>query len=377
MMSANITAASTPCRRTGWSVTSAQSSGVCATSQNECRSRIARYSGSDRPACRMNQHGRALDRLAPGGPDEERLHPRSRLVAPCRRDLSPSAGARRPTRRRRRARVEHRPRRARERRHDRLGRRHQPRLPLARRPRQPDRLGRLAHAARRRSRPASARPSRSACARRSRPARYRLAFDLVAERRAWFSELGSPMLVARRRRRASARASRAPRSRTRSSRRPTGRSASAPRTPRATASSRARSSGPAACCTRARARSPTTSRARAASRASRAPLLCPSVLAGHRARAARRRRRPARLRGAARRAVGLRRADRAQSSTAIRSSTRVKTNAPSDERDRRGDDEVDHVGARAAGDPTRSRRARRRSAARAGCPSAAPSSSVS
>ena len=57
MMSANITAASTPWRRTGCSVTSAQSSGVCATSQKECRSRIARYSGSERPAWRMNQTG--------------------------------------------------------------------------------------------------------------------------------------------------------------------------------------------------------------------------------------------------------------------------------------------------------------------------------
>ena len=57
MMSANITAASTSCRRTGCSVTSAQSSGVSATSQNECRSRNARYSGSERPACRMNHTG--------------------------------------------------------------------------------------------------------------------------------------------------------------------------------------------------------------------------------------------------------------------------------------------------------------------------------
>ena len=57
MMSANITAASTPCRRTGCSVTSAHSSGVCATSQNEWRSRTARYSGSERPAWRMNQTG--------------------------------------------------------------------------------------------------------------------------------------------------------------------------------------------------------------------------------------------------------------------------------------------------------------------------------
>ena len=48
-----------------------------------------------------------------------------------------------------------------------------------------------------------------------------------------------------------------------------------------------------------------------------------------RARAARRRRRPARLRGAARRAVDLRRARGAQSSTAIRSSTDLKTHAAS------------------------------------------------
>ena len=57
MMSANSTAASTPWRRTGCSVTSAQSSGVPATSKNEWRSRIARYSGSERPAWRMNQTG--------------------------------------------------------------------------------------------------------------------------------------------------------------------------------------------------------------------------------------------------------------------------------------------------------------------------------
>ena len=57
MMSANITAASTSWRRTGCSVTSAQSSGVSATSKNACRSRIARYSGSERPAWRMNHTG--------------------------------------------------------------------------------------------------------------------------------------------------------------------------------------------------------------------------------------------------------------------------------------------------------------------------------
>jgi hypothetical protein len=57
MMSAKITAASTPCRRTGCSVTSAVSSAERLMSKNECRSRTARYSGSDRPACRMNHTG--------------------------------------------------------------------------------------------------------------------------------------------------------------------------------------------------------------------------------------------------------------------------------------------------------------------------------
>src|SRR4029079_11304167 len=57
MMSAKSTAASTPWRRTGCSVTSAQSSGVPATSKKEWRSRIARDSGSERPAWRMYQTG--------------------------------------------------------------------------------------------------------------------------------------------------------------------------------------------------------------------------------------------------------------------------------------------------------------------------------
>ena len=57
MMSANITAASTSWRRTGWSVTSAQSSGSQQTSKSVCVFRISRYSGSERPAWRMNQTG--------------------------------------------------------------------------------------------------------------------------------------------------------------------------------------------------------------------------------------------------------------------------------------------------------------------------------
>ncbi len=74
MMSANITAASTPCRRTGWSVTSAVSSAERLISKNAWRSRSSRYSGSDRPACRMNHTGRPLDGLAPRGAHEQRFH---------------------------------------------------------------------------------------------------------------------------------------------------------------------------------------------------------------------------------------------------------------------------------------------------------------
>jgi hypothetical protein len=45
MMSANITAASTPRRRTGCTVTSAQTSGCRTISKSVWRARIARYSG--------------------------------------------------------------------------------------------------------------------------------------------------------------------------------------------------------------------------------------------------------------------------------------------------------------------------------------------
>jgi hypothetical protein len=79
MMSAKRTAASTPCRCTGWSVTCAQSSGVRARSKNEWRSRSARYSGSERPACRMNHTGvrstgsRRATRTRSGSVTEPRL----------------------------------------------------------------------------------------------------------------------------------------------------------------------------------------------------------------------------------------------------------------------------------------------------------------
>ena len=56
-MSEKRMAASTPSRRTGCIVTSAASSGVRMTSNIPCFSRMARYSGSDRPAWRMNHTG--------------------------------------------------------------------------------------------------------------------------------------------------------------------------------------------------------------------------------------------------------------------------------------------------------------------------------
>ena len=168
MMSANITAASTSCRRTGWSVTSAVSSADRLTSKNACRSRIARYSGSERPACRMNHTGvRSTARAARRG---RATVPRGLDYRPWRKGRLPSAGANGRSTTRTPApsaapRVEL----------ENAGTvpwrdRHPPRLPLARRPRQPDRLGRRAHVA------AGARAGRArdastpACARRSRPA---------------------------------------------------------------------------------------------------------------------------------------------------------------------------------------------------------------
>src|SRR5256885_7082807 len=57
MMSANITAASTWKRRTGCSVTSAQRSGSATISTRRWVSRNLRYSGRERPACRIIQIG--------------------------------------------------------------------------------------------------------------------------------------------------------------------------------------------------------------------------------------------------------------------------------------------------------------------------------
>ncbi len=80
-MSANSTAASTPWRRTGWSVTSAQSSGVSGDLEEGVPL-------ADRPVLGQRAAGlahepdrRALDRLTPQRADEERLGHRRRLAA--------------------------------------------------------------------------------------------------------------------------------------------------------------------------------------------------------------------------------------------------------------------------------------------------------
>ena len=211
------------------------------------------------------------------------------------------------------------------------------RLPLARRPRQPDRLGRRAHApAARRARRAR-RPSRRGCGRRSRPGRYRFALDLVAEYRAWFSELGSE-LASRRGRGAAARAA--------------ARTPSfppwvepAPDWDERVAAAHAEGYGVvagtiewgAASAGAGRTRSRRTRRGRAGCPGFSHPLVCPSVLDGIELERLPGRRRAAGVRGAGRRAVGLRRPDRpagparasAYSSIASRSSTRLKTNEPS------------------------------------------------
>ena len=101
MMSANITAASTSWRRTGCRVTSAQSSGCSQTSKSVCRLRISRYSGSERPAWRMNQTGvrsicsRRAARTRSGAAHAPTLVPpwSESASIPSPPALSPSAGA--------------------------------------------------------------------------------------------------------------------------------------------------------------------------------------------------------------------------------------------------------------------------------------------
>ena len=70
-MSLNRIAASTRCRRTGCRVISAASSGVRQASSIPVPPRTSRYSGSDRPACRMNHTGR-VGGPSPVGGDQRR-----------------------------------------------------------------------------------------------------------------------------------------------------------------------------------------------------------------------------------------------------------------------------------------------------------------
>ena len=269
MMSANSTAASTPWRRTGWSVTSAQSSGVPAISKNECRSRRARYSGQRPAGLAHEPHRRALDRLAPQRADEERLGHRRRLAPACRRfprmpsrqARSASAGTRTSSSRSQAGAVGARARRARERRRRPPGTGWRL-LPLARRARQPDRLGRPPDGDLRRSLQASGprpTPGPRADAAGPLPARASTSCSRTATgspRSATSCSTPTSMSAYA----TPARRSRI--SRRRSSRRPAGTSSSGRRTRRATPRSAARSRA-------ASAHSAPTARAEAATRRSR------------------------------------------------------------------------------------------------------------
>ena len=73
MMSANITAASTPWRRTGCSVTSAQSSGVLRDLEERVPLADRAVLGQRAARLAHEPDRRPLDRLAPRGAHEERL----------------------------------------------------------------------------------------------------------------------------------------------------------------------------------------------------------------------------------------------------------------------------------------------------------------
>ena len=72
-MSEKKIAASTSCRRTGCRVISLASDGSRHASSIAVPSRAARYSGSDRPACRMNHTGRRVGALAGICTDQRRI----------------------------------------------------------------------------------------------------------------------------------------------------------------------------------------------------------------------------------------------------------------------------------------------------------------
>ena len=81
-------AASTPYRRTGCSVISVTSSGSVQASSIATPSRTVRYSGSERPACRMNQTGVPLHLLARGRPARSRLSVTAVVAAAHGRSLA-------------------------------------------------------------------------------------------------------------------------------------------------------------------------------------------------------------------------------------------------------------------------------------------------
>ena len=203
-----------------------------------------------------------------------------------------------------------------------------------------------------------ARPSRRTVRAPIPPGRYRFALDLVADHRAWFSELGSEPVAAE----------------VEVLPRPGSPAAELPGwVEPAPGLGRARRRGARGglrrrrrCDRLARRPRPAPSRRPGAVRARARPgpelpasAALPVGARRHRARAPAGRRRAAGVRGAGRRAVALRRADRAdraretplravapvvQSSIAIRSSIRLKTTSAERERDDGGDREVDHIG---------------------------------
>ncbi len=245
---------------------------------------------------RICGHMRLVGLTRPGSPlgrAHPRMHPDThqassrRVERAPRRPLGRTAGGRAAGGRRRDGSG-----RARERRHGRVATGDQSRLPLARRPRQPDRLGRRTDACA----PARARRARRGRGERARadPARA-VPPRLRPGRREPRVVLGARQPDARAGPRGAPRAreSRTPSCRRASSPRPTGPSACARRTPRATPSSPGRSAGTG--CGRPQAARRLRARPRPDPRLrGTAPL--PVGAPRHRARAARRRRRAAGLR---------------------------------------------------------------------------------
>ena len=205
MMSAKSTAASTPCRRTGWSVTSAQSSGVLGELEERVALTQRAVLGQGPAGLAHEPDRRALDGLTPQRTDEERLGHAPRLAPEMQavpahpvpagplavRWLGYEVGALQ-------AGVEGRARVELENAGSaRLARRLRL-VPLARRPRQPDPLGRAPDAA-------PPPPARRARERRGRSARADPAGSLPARVR---SRARGPLLALRDRQRAARRGGR-------------------------------------------------------------------------------------------------------------------------------------------------------------------------